>query len=97
MRRPCHGLRGFLIISETDCSLITVTLILCTTALRMASNHGAVAHLLPQNYKRQVAAWLEEDCPSFDYGGFVVGEEMGEARLLGKSKVGWMIHIVGVD
>ena len=29
--------------------------------------------------------WLEEDCPSFDYGGFVVGESMAEARLLGKS------------
>lgn len=35
-----------------------------------------------------VCAWLEEDCPSFDYGGFVVGEKMGEARLLGKSPVG---------
>ena len=32
-----------------------------------------------------VSAWLEEDCPSFDYGGFVVGESMAEARLLGKS------------
>lgn len=32
-----------------------------------------------------VSAWLEEDCPSFDYGGFVVGEEVKEARLLGKS------------
>jgi len=34
-----------------------------------------------------VSEWLEEDTPSFDYGGFVVGEEMSEARLLGKSKV----------
>lgn len=32
-----------------------------------------------------VSAWLEEDCPSFDYGGFVVGESMAEAKLLGKS------------
>ncbi|KAL8801909.1 MAG: hypothetical protein Q9182_004143 [Xanthomendoza sp. 2 TL-2023] len=32
-----------------------------------------------------VSAWLEEDCPSFDYGGFVVGDEIKEARLLGKS------------
>ena len=32
-----------------------------------------------------VSAWLEEDCPSFDYGGFVVGESMAEANLLGKS------------
>lgn len=53
-----------------------------------APAHGAVSHLLPQSYKRTIAAWLEEDTPSFDYGGFVVGEEMAEARLLGKSKVG---------
>ena len=32
-----------------------------------------------------VSAWLEEDCPSFDYGGFVVGESIAEAKLLGKS------------
>ncbi|KAL2039530.1 hypothetical protein N7G274_007802 [Stereocaulon virgatum] len=51
----------------------------------MAAGHGNVAHLLPQTYKRMVAAWLEEDCPSFDYGGFVVGEAMAEAKLLGKS------------
>jgi len=51
----------------------------------MASNHGTVAHLLPQTYRRSVSAWLEEDCPSFDYGGFVVGEAPAEAKLLGKS------------
>lgn len=48
---------------------------------------GSVAHLLPQTYKRLISEWLEEDTPSFDYGGFVVGEEPAEARLLGKSKV----------
>ncbi|XP_014552484.1 glycoside hydrolase family 16 protein [Bipolaris victoriae FI3] len=51
-----------------------------------APAHGAVAHLLPQTYKRLVSEWLEEDTPSFDYGGFVVGEEMSEAKLLGKSE-----------
>lgn len=51
-----------------------------------APAHGAVAHLLPQSYKRMVAEWLEEDTPSFDYGGFVVGEDMSEAKLLGKSE-----------
>lgn len=51
-----------------------------------APAHGTVAHLLPQTYKRMVAEWLEEDTPSFDYGGFVVGEEISEARLLGKSE-----------
>ncbi|KAJ9286309.1 hypothetical protein DTO027B5_1864 [Paecilomyces variotii] len=52
----------------------------------MASSHGELRHLLPESYKRLIASWLEEDCPSFDYGGFVVGESEGEARLLGKSK-----------
>jgi len=52
-----------------------------------APAHGAVAHLLPQTYKRYISEWLEEDTPSFDYGGFVVGEEMSEAKLLGKSEV----------
>lgn len=54
----------------------------------MAAAHGSVAHLLPQTYKRMISDWLEEDCPSFDYGGFVVGEKMGEAKLWGKSPVG---------
>lgn len=53
----------------------------------MASAHGDLRHLLPINYKRQITSWLEEDCPSLDYGGFVVGESEGEAKLLGKSDV----------
>ncbi|KAM5480232.1 nicotinate-nucleotide diphosphorylase (carboxylating) [Microsporum canis] len=52
----------------------------------MAAAHGDLSHLLPLNYKRIISTWLEEDCPSFDYGGFVVGEVDGEAKLLGKSK-----------
>ena len=51
------------------------------------STYGDPRHLLPNNYKALISAWLEEDCPSFDYGGFVVGESEGEARLLGKSAV----------
>lgn len=31
-----------------------------------------------------MVAWLGEDTPSFDYGGFVVGEAQREAFLLGK-------------
>jgi nicotinate-nucleotide pyrophosphorylase (carboxylating) len=53
----------------------------------MASSHGDLRHLLPTSYKRLISEWLEEDCPSFDYGGFVVGESEGEAKLLGKSVV----------
>lgn len=52
-----------------------------------ASPYGDLRHLLPNNYKALITAWLEEDTPSFDYGGFVVGESEGEARLLGKSEV----------
>lgn len=55
-----------------------------------APARGTPAHLLPQTYKRLIAEWLEEDTPSFDYGGFVVGEEMAEARLLGKSAVSFV-------
>ena len=53
----------------------------------MASFYGDLQHLLPSNYKSLISSWLEEDCPSFDYGGFVVGESPSEAKLLGKSKV----------
>lgn len=34
-----------------------------------------------------IPAWLAEDTPSFDYGGFVVGEGQEEAILWGKSEV----------
>jgi nicotinate-nucleotide pyrophosphorylase (carboxylating) len=45
------------------------------------------AHLLPPSWKPQVTAWLAEDTPSFDYGGYVVGEAVREAYLFGKGKV----------
>ena len=45
---------------------------------------ASFAHLLPPSWKSQVSAWLAEDTPSFDYGGFVVGEAPREAFLLGK-------------
>ncbi|KAF8917827.1 Quinolinate phosphoribosyl transferase [Mucidula mucida] len=44
-------------------------------------------HLLPPSWKPLVTAWLDEDTPSFDYGGYVVGEVEREAFLLGKGKV----------
>lgn len=49
--------------------------------------YGDPAHLLPPSWKSQITAWLAEDTPSFDYGGYVVGEEPEEALLLGKSEV----------
>lgn len=42
------------------------------------------AHLLPPSWKPQITAWLSEDTPSFDYGGYVVGEVQRTAYLLGK-------------
>ncbi|CAA7259607.1 unnamed protein product [Cyclocybe aegerita] len=41
-------------------------------------------HLLPPSWKKQITEWLAEDTPSFDYGGYVVGEVEREAFLLGK-------------
>ena len=56
------------------------------TLLSMATSHGSLLHLLPPKYKSAVSAWLEEDCPTFDYGGFVVGEDPTVAKLFGKSE-----------
>lgn len=46
---------------------------------------GNLAHLLPPSWKRSVTAWLDEDTPSYDYAGFVVGEATRKATLWGKS------------
>lgn len=48
---------------------------------------GDYAHLLPPSWKSVITQWLAEDTPSFDYGGFVVGEGLEEAFLWGKSEV----------
>jgi len=47
---------------------------------------GDYAHLLPPSWKSAVTEWLAEDTPSFDWGGFVVGEASREAFLLGKGQ-----------
>jgi len=44
-------------------------------------------HLLPPNWKTKITEWLQEDIPSFDYGGYVVGEKPTTAILYGKSEV----------
>ncbi|POM63623.1 Nicotinate-nucleotide pyrophosphorylase [Phytophthora palmivora] len=43
------------------------------------------AHLLPPSWTKHVQLWLEDDIPSFDVGGFVVGESEETALLLAKS------------
>ena len=51
----------------------------------MAGDHGLLPHLIPPTYRSTISAWLEEDCPTYDYGGFVVGEAPAQARLFAKS------------
>ena len=46
--------------------------------------HNSFEHLLPPSWKQQVGGWLAEDTPSFDYGGYVVGDTLREAFLFGK-------------
>lgn len=53
---------------------------------KMASQYGNPADLLPVHWKSQITAWFAEDTPSFDYGGFVVGDSERTATLYGKSK-----------
>jgi len=47
--------------------------------------HGSLADLLPSHFTTLITAWLAEDTPSFDYGGFVVGSSPRTAQLLCKS------------
>ncbi|ETS77730.1 Nicotinate-nucleotide pyrophosphorylase [Pestalotiopsis fici W106-1] len=51
----------------------------------LPTSAGQLAHLLPPSWKAQITTWLAEDTPSFDYGGFVVGEDPRTATLWGKS------------
>jgi nicotinate-nucleotide pyrophosphorylase (carboxylating) len=44
------------------------------------------SHLLATNYKSIIAQYLEEDVPSFDYGGYVVGDEDKVATLYCKAE-----------
>lgn len=59
------------------------------TETRLPAPLGNYAHLLPPSWKRVITSWLDEDTPSFDYGGFVVGEGNEEATLWGKSEVSY--------
>lgn len=39
------------------------------------------AHLLPYHFEKEAIQWLRDDCPSFDVGGFVVGEKVETSHL----------------
>eukprot|EP00501_MAST-03F_sp_TOSAG23-6_P002464 GSMAST32.ASY1.ANO1.2574.1 assembled CDS len=45
-----------------------------------------LAHLLPPTWRDWLKLWIKEDIPSFDYGGFVVGNKQETAQLLLKSR-----------
>lgn len=45
-----------------------------------------LANLLPPSYCADAVRWLEEDCPSFDIGGLVVGEKAEVAHILCKNE-----------
>jgi nicotinate-nucleotide pyrophosphorylase (carboxylating) len=44
-----------------------------------------LAYILPPNWSVVVQSWLQEDTPSFDWGGYVVGEVIREGYLWGKA------------
>lgn len=46
-----------------------------------------LGHLLPPSWTTVVPTWFAEDTPSYDWAGFVVGEDEQEAILWGKSGV----------
>lgn len=49
--------------------------------------HLKYAHLLPPSWEATIVEWLKEDCPSFDWGGYVVGDTERTATLLCKQEV----------
>mmetsp|Transcript_26345 Transcript_26345/g.26589 ORF Transcript_26345/g.26589 Transcript_26345/m.26589 type:complete len:259 (+) Transcript_26345:82-858(+) len=46
---------------------------------------SSFSHLLPHTFKEEVHKWIHDDMPSFDIGGFVVGDKIETAKLLCKS------------
>jgi nicotinate-nucleotide pyrophosphorylase (carboxylating) len=72
-------------MSQYKREVIDISSISHFTSLPMSSQ-TSFEHLFPPTWRQLVTQWLQEDIPSFDYGGFVVGEEPQEAILYGKSK-----------
>ena len=58
-----------------------------TTPSKPTPSASSLEYLLhPITVQAMVRAWLREDTPNFDYGGFVVGEKRESAILLCKSE-----------
>jgi len=79
-------------ISDNRCQSISIHLDLQSIKIKMEASNlqpgQNLAHLLPPSWKADIQRWFAEDTPSFDWAGFVVGEEEQEAILWGKSGVG---------
>ena len=41
----------------------------------------SLEHLLPPGYKDEIKKWIKDDCPTFDIGGYVVGDKIENAHL----------------
>jgi len=44
-----------------------------------------LSSILPPAFKEQVHSWIRDDCPSFDVGGFVVGDAVETAYIYCKT------------
>lgn len=84
----CQSQRDLLRQEGSRALLIPLALFNQTTmASAPVPANNTLNHLLPPNWKTKVTEWLQEDIPSFDYGGYVVGEKETTAILFGKSQV----------
>lgn len=52
------------------------------------------AHLLPPTFKEQIISWIQEDIPSYDIGGFVVGEKEETANLYCKASSSYTTVVI---
>ena len=58
---------------------------------------SSLAYALPPNWKSCITQWLQEDVPSFDYGGYIVGEKIDRAILWGKTSGAVLAGVPFVD
>lgn len=74
---------------STRCCSCVVLPSSCSRKGAHSAMTASLQGLLPPERLRQLArAWLDEDIPSFDCGGAVVGEKPTVAHLYGKEAVG---------
>lgn len=59
-----------------------------------SSPQPSFQHMLPPTYKQLVQQWIEEDLPSFDIGGFVVGDKPEIATLYCKASNGYTTVVI---